>query len=184
MRKISLRTVTLAIMAVFLPLFVRAVPPQQATGSSQSQVKEITVHRLEFTVQELENGKKVNSRSYTMLLARDEHHPRPYGQIRVGSKVPFATESNKFEYIDIGMNIDCALEETDSDYVGLSLTVESSSVAADRLVGSTTQNPIVRQVRSSLRAGAPIGKPTIISELDDVATNRRFQIEVTVTKVK
>jgi hypothetical protein len=46
-----------------------------------------------------------------------------------------------------------------------------------------TKNPVVRQVRSSVEAVVPLDKPTVISEMDDVASTHRFVFEVKVTKI-
>jgi hypothetical protein len=72
----------------------------------------------------------------------------------------------------------------------LSTGFESSSVVApERLkeqqgASGPVVPPVLRQVRFSGNSLVALGKPTVISTLDDVTSNRRYEIEVTVTKVK
>src|SRR5438309_3958972 len=84
----------------------KPLPPPLSTG----------VYKLDYVFSEVQNGKRVNSRSYSTLL-----HSGERGSIRLGNRLPISTggsrESggNQLTYMDIGVNIDCRVErEVDS----------------------------------------------------------------------
>lgn len=45
-------------------------------------------------------------------------------------------------------------------------------------------NPVLRQQRVQLNVLVTLGKPTVIATMDDVVTNRRYEIEVKATKMQ
>jgi hypothetical protein len=149
-----------------------------------------SVYRLDFVVRELAGDKAVNSRAYTMSVKLGD-----MGKIRVGSKIPFMISDKDVQYQDVGINIDCKAQFLE-DGLLLSTYFESSSVVRENEgrtggpadVGGVAVgaggNPIIRRVSFNGDASVTVGKPAIIARLDDVATNHRFEIEVTATKVK
>jgi hypothetical protein len=62
--------------------------------------------------------------------------------------------------------------------------LESSSVVAQEQPQTANANPVFRQQRSNIYSVVTPGKPTLVASMDDVVTNRRYEIEVTATKVK
>ena len=146
------------------------------------------VYRLDFVVREQEGDKTINSRAYSMSVMRGD-----WGKIRVGSKVPIKYTDTQTNYQDVGINIDCRLQWA-KDNLLLTTNFESSSYVTEaeaRSAGapkvattSYTANPIIRHVSFNGDALLTIGKPAVIAKLDDVGTNRRYEIEVTATKVK
>ena len=103
---------------------------------------------------------------------------------------PFESQGTKgIQYQDVGINIDCRPDERDNQVL-LETRFESLGVVAPEKVaeerGSAAAylGPTFRQVRFTGDALVTPGKPTVIATLDDVATNRRYEIEVTVTRVK
>ncbi|MBZ5544138.1 MAG: hypothetical protein LAO07_10725 [Acidobacteriia bacterium] len=156
---------------------------EHGTPAVAAETKPVSVYRLDFVVRELEDGKRLNLRNYS-LSAKS----RQWASLRVGSRIPIMTGESQMQYQDVGINIDCMPGEHD-DQILLSTRFESSSVVAP---DKTTEGagvrspttPIFRQVKFSGDSLLAPGKPTVIGTLDDVATNRRYEIEVTVTKVK
>ncbi|HLY60539.1 MAG TPA: hypothetical protein VKV95_07200 [Terriglobia bacterium] len=148
--------------------------------SSNAAKPDKSVYRLEFIVRETEEGKRLNSRSYVMSV-EDEST----GMIRVGSKVPYYTGKDQFQYFDVGINIDCHLREH-GNFVSLeNIGIEISSVVKPDSPGlNQTPNPVVRSVRARVDAAVTPGKPTSVASIDDASSNRRFEVEVTATKVK
>jgi len=177
--------------ALALALFLTCVAclpwaaAQEAPKEGETQVKPTGSFKVEFTLNELDAGKKINTRSYSMRLnANTLPQWTPYQSIRVGSRVPYAVEAGKFEYVNVGMDIDCRLMQMGgSGYVVVGVNWAHSGVAGERMVSQNTQNPVVRQERSSVEAVVPLDKPTVISELDDVASTHRYVFEVKVTKI-
>jgi hypothetical protein len=180
------RIVTTVALALFLTC-VASLPSaaaQEAAKESEAQLKPADSYKVEFTVNELENGKKINSRSYSMLL-RAVAVPKWTDRqgLRVGSKVPIATGTgtNSFQYQDVGMNIDCRLLPMGNGKVSIDTNWDYSSVEGGQ--ARDTQHPVLRQVRSSVEAIVPEDKPTVIAEMDDVASTHRYVFEVKVTKI-
>ena len=171
-RDISIRW-TIALVALCLPLIPSSVTAQQETKVQ----KPITAYRLEFNVRELENGKRLNSRTYMMTAEEGE-----YARIRVGNRVPYQVAEKQYQYSSVGMNIDCRPREHESG-VALEITVDFSSVAPQSETAPSF-NPVFRSNRSEVQAVVALGKPTIVTSLDDVESNRHYEIEVTATKVK
>ena len=160
---------------------------KQGGAEATAQNKPVSVYRMDFVVRELENGKRINSRNYTLSAKNNE-----WAGLRVGSQVPsytFESQGNKgTKYLDAGINIDSRPEERDGEVV-LSTRFESTSVvppekAFEEHGGGSSLGPTFRRVRFNGDALVSLGKPSVIATLDDVATNRRYEIEVTVTKVK
>ncbi len=168
--------------------------PSSAAAAAQQN----PTYRVEFMFTELEDGKKVNTRSYAIDVVRGtSNHDASKGMFRVGSRVPVATGSfrpgsgssgsatavnTQFQYIDIGMNVDCRLWGSDDDLT-LHSAIEVSSVSTPQEVGGTSQ-PVVRQTKTELESAITPGKPSVIASLDEVDSPRRIEIAVTATKLK
>jgi len=164
--------------AIAVVAFCLALIPTSATAQQDTKApKPITAYRLEFSVRELENGKRLNSRNY-MMMAEDNS----FARIRVGNKVPYQVADKQYQYNNIGMNIDCRPHE-EQEGVALDVTVDISSVAPPSET-APSYNPVFRSSRSEVQTVVAFGKPTLITSLDDVESNRRYEIEVTATKVK
>jgi len=160
-------------------------PPAAATEKPAHP----SVYRLEFTVREVEDGKVLNSRIYTMS-AENDHRV----SIRVGNRVPYVTGyapkeggttvGTQFQYYDVGTNLDCRLHEHEGYILLEGVGVDISSVVRGPEGASGTPNPVVRSARASVDVAVVPGKPTMVTTLDDVSSNRRYEVEVTATKVK
>jgi hypothetical protein len=178
------------LMAVFLALvlaggaIVSRSAAQETAKGVEPQLKPTGSYKVEFTVSELDSGKRINTRSYSMRFSVNTL-PQWSGWelVRVGSRVPFAVEAGKFEYADVGMNIDCRLMQMGGDYVVVNARWSYSNVEGERMVSPNNQNPVFREVRSDVEAPVPLDKPTVISEVDDVASTHHYVFEVKVTKI-
>jgi len=171
-RQMSIRC-AIALLAISLPLIPKLATAQQETKPQ----KPLSAYRLEFTVQELDNGKRVNSRNYMVMAVEGN-----YARMRVGNRVPYQTAEKQYQYSNVGMNIDCRPRENENG-VGLEITVDFSSVAPPSET-APSYNPVFRSNRSEIQTVVALGKPTLVTSLDDVESNRRYEIEVTATKVK
>jgi hypothetical protein len=175
----QLSVVSILAMAIIMGLAVRqslaqqGEKPQAPAGS----------YRLEFTVYEMEDGKTVNSRSYTMTVGGST-----LGQVRAGSRVPVeAGEKGALQYLDIGQYIDSRLISERDRSIVLDTTSEISNLVpaqAGSEVPLSNRNPIIRQLKSRGQGEVELGKPTVISSLDDVSSKRRFRLEVLATRIK
>jgi hypothetical protein len=133
------------------------------------------VYRVDLAMHQTEQGKRVSTQNYSLLIQDGNR-----GAIRLGSKVPIATSNSSTQFVDVGFSLDCRLQERDS-LVWLDASVEMSNVDADQQGKAA---PVIRQTRSSTVAAIAPGKPTTIATMDDLTAKRRYEIEVTATKVQ
>jgi len=176
--------------------------PASSRGSS-SDMRARDTYKLDYTVTELEDGRKLNTRTYS-LMCENETDPqvgsgsRWGAHLRVGSRVPVATGSfapaaangggastvnTQFQYIDVGMNIDANMNTMNDGGLTLSSTVEMSSVAESGAATTSMANPVIRQLRAATNSVLTPGKPIVLSTADDVGSKRRFEVQVVATKV-
>ena len=156
-----------------------------AAGSCLAQGAEPTkFYKMEFLVKEVEGTKVVNSRSYFMTLPVEAPgQPSQNGSIRTGSRLPVPTNATNpgagFNYIDIGVSIDCKmLREVQSD-VSVFVTADISA----HTVEPNLPAPVIRQNRWSSMVLVPVRKPTVIYASDDTTSKRQMQLELTATPI-
>lgn len=144
-------------------------------------------YKLDFTVKEVEGGKVLNARTYSVMVSAERDGGATSCLIRTGSKVPTVTGgsgvNSQFTYIDVGVNIDCrgGVKEVPG---GLSLGVNADiSSALQEPATSANLPPIIRQNRWSSNVLVPLKKPTVIFSSDDVASKHQMQLELTATPI-
>ena len=145
------------------------------------------VYRIDYTFSELQNDKRINARSYTLLVRASDR-----GSIRLGDRLPIATSSKEgdtqFQYLDVGVNIDSRVEDSDVPDAGSSIdlftSVDMEQLAPDQSAGNRLGSPVLRQTKFQNENIIPLGKQVLLSSADEVDGTRRLQIEVTATKVK
>jgi hypothetical protein len=162
-------------------------PPEQA--------KPAPAYHLDFALNELENGKKINTRQYAMNLIAERTGPvnglaKEFAgrgkEIKIGTRVPIETEQGKLDYMDIGTKIWCRLLE---DETGLSLDVraEVSSLVPRSdtdVYHPVSRDPVVRKMAIEASTAITPSKLTNLGTVDDPDSKRQFQLEVTVTKLR
>jgi hypothetical protein len=187
MRKRNVIVVALALFLMGCASLPLAAAQDTAKGKEEEvQLKPTDSYKVEFTVNEMDNGKKINSRSY-LMLARADALPKWTNrqQLRVGSKVPIpvGTGTGVVQYQDVVMYIDCRFLPMGNGKVTIDITWDYGSFGIEEGIAHGTQPPVLRQVRSSVEAVVPIDKPTVIAEMDDGTSTHRFVFEVKVTKI-
>ena len=185
MRKRILQTPVLTLLLACLAGLPCAMA-QETSKELEPKLKPAESYRVEFTVNELEAGKKINSRSYSMQI-RAEAIPKfsDMKRLRVGSRVPVITGPNQNQYIDVGMDIDCRLMPMGNGKVAMGANLADSSLEAQSLEAQAAhvrQDPVIRTVRAEVESILTLDKPTVLAEMDDVASTHRFVFEVKVTK--
>jgi hypothetical protein len=180
----SLAVLTILLLAAMSLANSQESPkPEEKKGVKAAEAtppapKPVSYYRLDFVVNELEDSKKTNSRSYTVLVDAPGQ-----ANFKVGSRLPVSDGHGSFNFIDVGLNFyRINTHEKDSMLV---VTVEGdiSSVAAPEQM-SQSGPPVIRQARFSGTTVVAPGKPTILVSLDDVNSKHRFQIELTAAKLK
>jgi len=137
--------------------------------------KPVHAYRLDFSVRELEEGKTINTRQYSLNLNADDSN-----EIKIGTRVPVESGQGQYQYIDVGTSIWCRIGER-SDGIPLSVKAEVSNFA---IPDHESGHPVIRQLKIDASTLALLGKPMIVGSVDDPNSKRQFQLEVTVTKLK
>ena len=172
--------------AILLGLIISAPAPaiaQEAAASARQEEKSVkppekppVTYRLDFAINELDNGKKINTRRYSQIQVEDYQ----FRDLKIGSRVPVDTGEG-FQYMDIGTNISTRLYPQANELM-LDVKAQISNIAG---VGeeSKSSRPIVRQVVISGSMTLIPGKPLVIGSVDDPSSTHTFQLELTATKI-
>jgi hypothetical protein len=153
--------------------------------SGQETAKQRPVaFKVDVTIHQIEGGKRVNARGYMMLVDGGGK-----GSQRVGQRVPYATGVTsqgvpmQYQYMDLGVNIDCAVREQ-GDAVLLDAGIEISDIEQPESKGPLPPSPTVRSTRFQVsRTVLAPGQKTLIAGADSPAGKQRYEIEVLVTRV-
>lgn len=161
-------------------------PAKQAQGdhtTKKEEAADFDNYRVSYKVNEIENGRTVNSRTYTLMAKIG-----PTATVRIGSRVPYRTGGNEvgsIQYMDVGMDIDCKLDSFGVEgRLIVHTKISMKSLQGKGTETSSESNPVFGQFQVEDFAVATLGKPTFVGSADDVASNRGYIIEVTVTKAK
>jgi len=149
-------------------------PLAQAQEKPESEPR--SIYRVGFAVYEKEDGRLLNTRRYSVQLEEGGDC-----MIRASSRVPIVPEEGKFVYMDVGLNLDCKIRQR-GDYAALEVSFELSDFAAPGQ--EQARQPLLRTIRTRVDTAVAFDKPTVVSQVDDAATKRRYELEVTVNKVK
>jgi len=161
---------------------------ESKTDTSKGQppkVQPVEPYRLDFSFNEVADGKNVNTRHYSMVLTANDTN-----EVKIGTRVPVATGTNgpslpatQFQYLDIGTNIWAQLREH-GDELMLSVRSDVSNLDTNNSAGPVGGNPVIRQIKISGSTLLATGKPIVIGSMDDPNSKRQFQLEVTATKLR
>jgi hypothetical protein len=151
----------------------------QDSGAKQAPEKQVGAYRLDFSINELDDGKKINSRHYSMNLTDDESAK----ELKIGTRVPVEAEQGKFQYVDVGTSIFCRMIVRPNS-LSLQAKADISSFALPDQGARGGGQPLIRQM--SISGGTLIlsDKPVIIGSVDDPNSKRQYQLEVTTTKLR
>jgi hypothetical protein len=183
-------------LLVFVALLVLAVvsraSAQEAAG--EKPVKISPTYRLDFNLNELEDGKKVNTRSYTMIMQSAPESPGSDGwsarnRMESVTRVPVVTPAMNSNqppttvYVDVGLSISARLRpHGETTEVGGNF--ELGSLAQPLQEVQRNAPVFFRTVGSGFGAEITLGKPMLIASIDDINSTRRYEVEVTATKLK
>jgi hypothetical protein len=143
-------------------------------------------YRLDFSFNELADGKLLNTRHYSINLTAGESN-----EIKIGTRVPVAAASapdpmaaTQYQYLDVGTSIWAQLREHGDECVLVVRSEVSNFDTSNETEHAAKSLPIIRQIKISGSTLLVVGKPILIGSMDDPNSKRQFQLEVTVTKVK
>jgi 3D (Asp-Asp-Asp) domain-containing protein len=146
-------------------------------NAASEQERAVHAYRLDFSVNELEDGKKINSRQYSMNLNADDAN-----EIKIGTRVPVESGHEQFQYLDVGTSIWCRIGER-ADGIPMSVRADISNFAIPDQ-GTHESRPVVRQFKINASTLALPGKAMVVGSVDDPNSKRQFQLEVTATKIR
>ena len=143
-------------------------------------------YRLTYTVTELDGGKRIGLQHFSIVIAAGAKT-----ELREGSRVPLVTGSytagsastqSQVTYIDIGLNVQAALDQS-TDGFNLRSTIEQSSVAPEQVAAFGGQDPVIRQSILEGTASLTLNKPLTLGSLDIPGSTRHLDIEVVLEPV-
>lgn len=164
------------------------VPPKKDVPATVKEEAAPT-YRFAVSVYELVDGKRTNQRDYSLLVPADGRGPN--SKIKIGTKVPIVTGNSagntQYTYTDVGFDLECSAIETTNNRLSVRIELNFSNFAASNQSAdahSEGVGPVFRAFSQHLRSVLTPGKPQMIASLDDPNSNKRFQVEVTATKVE
>lgn len=177
---------TTAVGLVVIVLLCISTQPIFAQGDSTTPSESHVIsYRLDFSINELENGRKVNTRHYSNIQTEDAKTSGlpAFQELKIGTRVPVESGANPalFQYIDIGTNISSRLY-TKENALTLEVHANISNLAPPDKDIKLSQ-PLVRQMVIGGVTTIVPGKPVTIGSVDDPNSNHEFQLVVTVTKL-
>jgi len=198
MRKIVMRrimTICLVVATAGPSSGLQLAQAQDSATRAEQAEKPVHAYRLDFALNELEGEKKLNTRHYSINLVSGDRQ-----EVKIGTRVPVATASfptsassgttvspainTQFQYLDVGTHIWCTLKEH-SDALELQAGGDISNIdSGPSLETNGLSAPVVRQIKIVGGTIVVPGKPIVIGSADDPTSNRQFQLEVTVTKLR
>lgn len=187
MRKMLVVTLLSMITAVGALKTARAQDNPKPSSATEASVD---AYRLELSFNELEDGKKLNTRHYSIDLTGGRENT-----INIGTRIPVASAncnassssqtgsgSEQYQYLDLGTHIWAQLINH-----GNELHVSGEVSSLDTSAGPETSArllPVIRRIKIEGSTALVLGKPIIIGSADDPNSRRQFELEVTVTKLK
>ena len=194
MRKMSATPLILMLAVVCIPILTSA---QASTESSQSKQentnqdsRKVEPYRLEFSFSELEGGKAINTRHYSLDVTAGSGN-----ELKIGTRVPVSTTApqsgvnplvnTQFQYMDVGTKIAAYLRRSGDDLqLEVNSDISNLDIPPEHANSANWRPPVVRQI--SIRGATLLvtDKPILIGSMDDPNSNRQFQLEVTATKLR
>jgi hypothetical protein len=178
-----MRTAAKIILAGLLLNAMPALAQEKKEGGNRA------VYKIEFNIRDGSPAAANAGRRYSMLIESDGR-----GVFRLGNKVPYITGgtqsgpsaalvNRQYNYADIGVNIDCRVHEL-NNRVSMNANIELSSVLHnDKGASASEPNPTIASSRIEVATELDPGKPIVIATVDDPVTQRRLEIEATVSKL-
>lgn len=189
MKRTSKMSGYLAVL-LFFALAVRA----QEKPAAPEEAKDTTALKVQIVLSEYDGAKKVASLPYVLPVAPKAS--RPLGSTRAGVRIPVSVESkdSKYEYIDVGTNLDCTAQQVADGRYDLSITLERSSVysqvaqnkAVEWVPGEERPGslPLVRSFRTMFDVFVRDGQTVEGATATDPLSGHVLKIEVTLHTMK
>jgi hypothetical protein len=182
----------LTVVALHVPAQEKPKPDTKAPA---------TTLKVQVTFAEQEGEKKLANLPYMFYVKAVEPGPNPWTKVRMGSRVPVATGTDKgsiqFQYIDVGTNIDARGFAADDGRFDIALNLERSwvegevPVPAEKPAEATLntspgqfKEPVIRQFKTELTLTMRDGQTIQTTQAADPLSGRVLTITVTMNVVK
>src|ERR1035437_581765 len=146
--------------------------------------REGLTYKVDFTIRDTGGAGGKTGRKYSLLVNRSQKTT-----FKVGNRVPVVSGGTggvggnvQFTYIDVGMNIECTVGENNSRLTLRGDVDISTAVMPEKGVNAAPA-PTISQIRLRLDTTVAPGKPTTVASFDDPVTSRKFDVDVTITKM-
>jgi hypothetical protein len=149
----------------------QATPQSAPTGHCK-----LTFRLLQADAQ----GTITNTRSYTTVVEIGGDQSSAAARIRSGDRIPIQTEPGKYEYVDLGTNIDVYRPILRDRQLTMRVSAASSS-AVPSSPTDTNHTPVIRNTRWDSAVVVTVEKPTIIFTSDNLSDPGKLELEVTAT---
>jgi hypothetical protein len=152
----------------------------QDSGGARPAEKQVAAYHVDISINELDDGKKINTRHYSINVTDDD----PAKELKIGTRVPVDSEQGKFDYLDVGTSIFCHMITRQPGSLSLQVKAEISNFAVPDPAARGTGAPLIRQM--TIAGGTLVipDKPIVIGSVDDPNSKRQYQLEVTITKLR
>jgi hypothetical protein len=185
MKRTSWLLFAILALLVAMPLRAQEEKPKSDTAkqndSARLAARPVNWYRLDITMNEFEDGRKINTRRYTVHI----NDIGDRSSTKFGTRVPVtrSAQNGDFNYIDVGLNLNARIVER-FEHNLLELAFELSSFAIPEQAKQTAPGvPILRQVQTSVSVPLTIPKATPVAVLDDPNSTKRYEFEATLTKM-
>jgi len=175
----------LAVALVFLNGINQARAQESDAGSTPTRTTDAkapippSAYRLDYSIHELEDGRKINTRHYSLNVNENDAN-----ELKIGTRVPVEVKAGETEYIDVGTSLNGRTQVGRDAQVKIFVRVDMSNFALPEQADGHDRHPLIRQLRISGSTVVEFGKPTVMGVVDDPNSKRQFQLELTVTKLR
>ena len=139
------------------------------------------VFKLDLTIRDTSDPAAKAGRKYSLTVFGQDKNA-----FRIGNRVPVPVGGSgvgnppQFTYLDVGVNLDCTLQETGTR-IGMRADLDiSTAISSDKAPGAA---PTISQIKINISTAVVAGKPSVVASFDDPVTSRKFEVEALVTKV-
>lgn len=156
------------------------LPPLAVHGQEKKESAGRPNYRVEFNIRDSSDAE---AKTHHYMLLMEEGRKTVF---KIGTRVPVATTESfqpstggaavnalaatQYNYVDVGVNIECLVSEVNGKIViqgNLNLTTVMQHDAAVR--AARPANPTLTQTKLDLDTAVQPGKPTVIAAIDDPA---------------
>ena len=145
----------------------------------------MSAYRVDIALIESDSGKKINTRQFSIMMTDSRVLPPPpnasaTSSLNTNLRLPYAGEKGP-QYMDIGFDFNCRMTLLSDGRVYFEADGQLSSMTTEN--ASQGGPPPLQRNRFSAATIPTFGKPFTIASVDQLGSNRRYEFQVTVTKL-